>query len=54
VISCSTKEWKKNARLIAVVCKKLSDGTPGMDTPLAGGQSTLNLATSLAPGEKPE
>lgn len=51
VISFSTKELKKNARLIAAVNKKLSEGTPGIDTPLAGGESTLNLATSLAPGE---
>lgn len=51
VISFSAKELKKNARLIAVVNKKLSEGTPGIDTPLAGGESTLNLAASLAPGE---
>ena len=51
VISFSAKELKKNARLIAAVNKKLSEGTPGIDTPLAGGESTLNLATSLGPGE---
>ncbi len=51
VISFSAKELKKNARLIAAVNKKLSEGTPGIDTPLAGRESTLNLAASLAPGE---
>ena len=51
VISFSAKELKKNARLIAAVNKKLSEGAPGIDTPLAGGESTLNLAASLAPGE---
>ena len=48
VISFSAKELKKNARLIAAVNKKLSEGTPGIDTPLAGRESTLNLAASLA------
>ncbi|RJV50479.1 DUF2961 domain-containing protein [Bacteroides sp. AF18-33] len=51
VVSFSAKELKKNARLIAAVNKKLSEGAPGIDTPLAGGESTLNLAASLAPGE---
>ena len=51
VISFSAKELKKNARLIAAVNKKLLEGTPGIDTPLAGRESTLNLAASLAPGE---
>lgn len=51
MISFSAKELKKNARLIAAVNKKLSEGTPGIDTPLAGRESTLNLAASLAPGE---
>ncbi len=36
VISFSAKELKKNARLIAAVNKKLSEGTPGIDTPACG------------------
>ena len=36
VVSFSAKELKKNARLIAAVNKKLSEGAPGIDTPLAG------------------
>ena len=51
VVSFSAGELKKNVRLIAATNKKLSEGAPKADSPLARGDGSLDLAVSLSPGE---
>ena len=51
VVSFSTKELKKNARLIEKTNQILAAASPAIEAPVVAGDSTLYLTATLAPGE---